>query len=118
MLERRLRVWTGLVIGLFVLSHLGNHALGVLGMDFMEGFRKLNAGLWQSLPGTVALYGSLLVAQPVVDARFGLYLTIAPPTLRDLVLMVLVIAAGFLAGAVPAYRAYRNSLADGMIVRT
>ena len=71
-----------------------------------------------TLFGLALLYVTLLVAQPIVDARFGLYLNIAPPTLRDLVLMGLVIAAGFLAGAVPAYRAYRNSLADGMIVRT
>ena len=29
-----------------------------------------------------------------------------------------VVAAGFIAGAIPAYRAYRQSVADGMIVHT
>jgi adenylate cyclase len=58
---RRLRLWSGLVIASFVLLHLVNHALGLLSLDVMDGFRRQNARLWQSPPGTVALYGSLLV---------------------------------------------------------
>ncbi len=71
-----------------------------------------------TLLGLALLYGSLLIARPIIDTRFGLYLSIAPPTARDLTIVALVVVAGFLAGAVPAYLAYRKSLADGMMVRT
>ena len=60
MFERRLRSWTGLVLAAYVISHLTNHTLGLLSLDMMEWFPRLNASLWQHPVGTVALYGSLL----------------------------------------------------------
>lgn len=71
-----------------------------------------------TLLGLALLYFALTVAQPIVDTRFGLYLSTGLPTARDLAVVVLVVFAGFVAGAFPAYRAYRQSLADGMIMRT
>ena len=68
--------------------------------------------------GLALLYLALVIAQPIVDTRFGLYLTIGPPTGRDLAILGAVLCAGFVAGALPAYRAYRQSLTDGLIVRT
>lgn len=68
--------------------------------------------------GLALLYLSLVVAQPIVDTRYGLHLSIGLPTGRDLAVLGLVIFAGFVAGAVPAFRAYRQSLADGLMVRT
>ena len=67
--------------------------------------------------GLGLLYVALVVARPVVEARFGLHLGIAPPTARDALLIGAVILAGVVAGAVPALKASRQSLADGMIVR-
>lgn len=68
--------------------------------------------------GMALLYLVLLGIQPIVDAGYGLYIPVTPPTGRDLALIGLVFLAGTLAGFAPAYRAYRQSLADGMIVRT
>ena len=71
-----------------------------------------------ALLGLLTLYVVLFSAQPLVEARFGLYIPIAPPTLRDMIVVCAVVVAGFVAGCVPAYRAYRYSVADGMIVYT
>ncbi|MDD9877596.1 MAG: ABC transporter permease [Magnetovibrio sp.] len=68
--------------------------------------------------GVAMLYAGLLIGQPIIDARFGLYLPIAPPSAADLTILALVFSAGLVAGALPAYRAYRHSVADGMVVRT
>jgi putative ABC transport system permease protein len=68
--------------------------------------------------GLALLYAALAVAQPIMDSRFGIYIAISLPTLRDVVVLGLVVVAGFVAGTIPAYRAYRQSLADGMMVRT
>ena len=71
-----------------------------------------------ALLGLALLYAVLAIAQPIVDARFGLFLSIGWPTARDFAILGLVIVAGLLAGAFPATRAYRQSVADGMMVRT
>ncbi len=67
--------------------------------------------------GLGLLYLGLLVAQPVVDARFGLWLPIEAPSLREFWVLVGVVAAGAIVSMVPALRAYRMSLADGMMVK-
>ena len=59
MLERRLRVSTGLILAAYVVSHLVNHSLGILSIDAMEAYRRINALVWQSYAGTAILYGSL-----------------------------------------------------------
>ena len=61
MYERRMRLVTGLVLATFITLHLSNAALGIFSMELMESGRKLNSLIWLSLPGTIALYGSLLV---------------------------------------------------------
>lgn len=63
------------------------------------------------------LYAGLLVAQPILDARFGLFIEISPPTARDLGVLAAMVAAGVLAGFLPAWQACRQALADGLIVR-
>lgn len=67
--------------------------------------------------GLIFLYAGLLIGQPIIDARFGLFLEIGFPSSRDFLLLGLVFAAGVVAGGIPAWRAYRQSLADGMLVR-
>jgi putative ABC transport system permease protein len=68
--------------------------------------------------GLAIVYLLLAAAQPIVESRFGLFIAIGWPGSRDMAILGLVIVAGFIAGSVPAYRACRQSLADGMIVRT
>ncbi|MEQ6202431.1 ABC transporter permease [Sulfitobacter sp. HNIBRBA2951] len=67
--------------------------------------------------GLGMLYLGLLVAQPMIDAAFGLWLPIEPPSLRELWVLVGVVVAGAIVSMIPAIRAYRMSLADGMMVR-
>ncbi len=59
-----------------------------------------------------------VVAPPIVDSRYGLYLLIEAPAVEELASLAAIAAAGVLAGLVPALRAFRLSLADGMIVKT
>jgi putative ABC transport system permease protein len=62
--------------------------------------------------GVAALYAIQLLAQPIIQSQLGLFLPIHPPTVHELVLLAAAICAGLLVGLVPAYRAYRYSLAD------
>ncbi len=60
-LAQRLRLASGLVLFVYVLIHLLNHALGVVSIDWMEAVEPYRTALWRSLPGTVLLYGALSV---------------------------------------------------------
>jgi putative ABC transport system permease protein len=68
--------------------------------------------------GTVLLYGALIVLQPFIDRTYGLHIAIDPLTQDQLSVLAAIVIAGFIAGLLPALRAYRLSLADGMTVRT
>ena len=67
--------------------------------------------------GIVLVYALLLAAQAPVERAFGLYLPIRPLGAVELAYVGLVVLAGLLLGVIPAWRAYRNSLADGLSVR-
>ena len=85
---------------------------GYLAAFIARGNRNAPLGL-----GILLLYGALLALQPVIDRTYGLYLTIDPPNLREWALLAVVCAGGIAAGLIPAARAYRLSVADGMTVR-
>ena len=67
--------------------------------------------------GVGVLYGLLFLAQPLVESRLGLHLALSGPGGYELGLLGGVLGAALLAGAIPAYRAYRLSLSDGLTIR-
>ncbi|MBV0913850.1 ABC transporter permease [Anianabacter salinae] len=94
---------------------MGARPATILGLLVLEAMLMAAAG---AVLGLTLLYLGLAVAQPLVDAAAGIWLPIEPPTLREVWGLGIVIAAAGLASLVPALRAYRLSLADGMMVRT
>jgi putative ABC transport system permease protein len=67
--------------------------------------------------GVGLLYMILLLASPYIESQFGLHLSIGGFTTHELSLLAILLAASLLIGAIPAWRAYRYSLADGMSIR-
>jgi adenylate cyclase len=57
---RQIRLATGLVLYAYVTLHFANHALGNISVGAMESGLVLQKLIWQSLPGAVILYVSLL----------------------------------------------------------
>ena len=76
----------------------------------------LMAGIGACL-GMVLLYLGLFAGQPLIDRSFGLWLPIEPPTIREVKLLLSIVITGALVSIFPAIRAYRMSLADGMIAK-
>ncbi|MCC7168404.1 MAG: FtsX-like permease family protein, partial [Rhodospirillales bacterium] len=68
--------------------------------------------------GLALLYGGGWALGPFLEAHFGLVLSLGPPTSYEMALLGAVLAAGLVASLIPGWRAYRMSVADGMIVRT
>jgi adenylate cyclase len=57
----QIRLATGLVLFVFLLTHFANHALGIISLAAMEHGRRPFLGLWRNPIGTVVLYGSLAI---------------------------------------------------------
>ena len=70
-----------------------------------------------SLLGIALVYGAAFAAQPLIEQHFGLYLPIRALGQVEYLYLVCLWLAGFAFGAVPAWKAYRNSLADGLSIR-
>lgn len=68
--------------------------------------------------GMGLLYALLAAGAPLVEERFGIFVALRPPSRWDLTISGLVIGTALLVGLVPAWRAYRNTLADGLTIRT
>ncbi len=98
-----------------ILRSVGARPRTVLGLLVAEAGLL---GLLGALLGVVLLYLALVIVRPLVDAEFGLYLDIGWLTSRELFSLLAVIVVGLLAGLLPAFYAYRLSLADGMMVKT
>ena len=86
----------------------------ILGLLVLEAVIMAALG---AVLGLGLLYVGLFFGQPLIDSAFGLWLPIEPPSLRELWVLLGVVAAGAIVSMIPALRAYRMSLADGMMVR-
>ena len=60
LIESRLRLATGIILALYLLQHLLNHAFGIVSIEAAEAYRKTIGAAFQSLPGLVLLYASFL----------------------------------------------------------
>ncbi len=58
---RQARLASGLVLFTYVTLHLINHSLGLISFDAMNAVLAWVAPVWRSPPGTVILWGALLV---------------------------------------------------------
>ena len=63
----RARLTSGVVLFVFVASHLLNHALGTISLSTMEAGREVFLAVWRNPVGTIILFVSLLI-------HFGLVL--------------------------------------------
>ena len=98
-----------------ILRSVGARPGQIMGLIIGEAFTVTVLGC---LAGLALLYGALLVAQPIILERTGIALAVGPPTARELGLIGIVLVVGLVVGLLPGWRCYRNSLADGLVVRT
>lgn len=87
----------------------------ILGLLVLEAVLM---GVIASLIGIALVHAVLFAIRPLIDSTFGLWLPIGWPGAQELMIVAVVIGTGALACLLPGWRAYRMSLADGMMVRT
>ena len=70
-----------------------------------------------SLLGIGLVYILIVLLQPLVEQQFGLYLPVKTLTATEHLYVAGVVLAGLVVGLIPAWKAYRNALSDGLSVR-
>jgi putative ABC transport system permease protein len=61
--------------------------------------------------------GGFALAQGLIESKTGVHIAVQAPGMLEWIYIGVVLAAGILVGLVPAWRAYRSSLADGLSPR-
>lgn len=67
--------------------------------------------------GMVVTYGALFVGRGIAERHFGIFIPLSAPQRLEWLYLAGVVVAGVLVGLIPAWRAYRNALQDGLAIR-
>ncbi|MFA0078939.1 ABC transporter permease [Vibrio artabrorum] len=67
--------------------------------------------------GVAVLFALIAVVAPIVQQSYGINISLSAITSHEWTLLMLVQVAGIIIGFIPAFRAYRQSLSDGMTIR-
>ena len=67
--------------------------------------------------GVALVYAGLVLGQQPIEQRFGLHLAIRPLGATEWTYLAVVLMCGVIIGFVPAMKAYRTSLVDGLSPR-
>lgn len=97
---QKLRLYSGLFLFVFVLTHLLNHSLGLISLELMEQVRVYRSGFWRFLPISILLYLALLthfiLAAVKIAQRRTLRMPISEAAQLLLALMIPISLAGHL----------------------
>lgn len=97
-----------------ILRSVGARPWHIGSLLVLEAFALALAGV---AFGVALLYLGIAGSQGFVQANYGLYLALNAPSSYEWKLLGGILAAAVAMGSVPAWRAYRQSLADGLSIR-
>ncbi|WP_258808307.1 ABC transporter permease [Pseudidiomarina sp. CB1] len=97
-----------------VLRSIGAGPITILGLLVVEAFVVTLVGV---MLGTVGLYSVLIFGAELLQQQLGIHVSASVLTLRELYLLLAILLAATVLSLFPAWRAYRNALADGLTVK-
>jgi putative ABC transport system permease protein len=116
---------TGMLVALYSSLEARRREMAILravgaGPRMIISLLVLESGLLALLGciiGVAAVYLGLFLAQGPIEQRFGLHLALHPLRATEWTYLAVVMGAGVVIGFVPAWKAYRTSLVDGLSPR-
>ncbi|MEK1974615.1 ABC transporter permease [Vibrio parahaemolyticus] len=97
-----------------ILRAMGARPRHVFSLLISEASLLTAAGI---VTGVLGLYAILALLQPLIQQHYGINLTLSTLSAYEWMLLNFVQCAGIVIGFIPAFRAYRQSLSDGMTIR-
>ena len=80
-------------------------------------FEALTLSILGIIVGFVSVFGAMLLLQPFLENITGLFIEIATPSSREILILGIILMASIVAGIIPAIRAYLTSLSDGLMIK-
>jgi len=97
-----------------ILRSLGAKPLHIVGLLVAEAIAYALAGI---VVGVVLLYLSLFAMSSILESHYGIAIQLAWLSVSDILILVVIVVAAALIGLIPAFKAYRQSLVDGLAMR-
>lgn len=97
-----------------ILRAVGASSGVIFSLFFLDSLLMTVTG---SILGFLLSYAGLAAAVPVLDQAAGILIELGPPTVTELGFLGAVLLMGFLVGLFPAWRAYKNTLLDGLTIK-
>jgi putative ABC transport system permease protein len=97
-----------------ILRSLGARAVHIFFLLIYESSILVLSGC---ILGIISMYGLLYFVRPWLESNFSVYLPIEMLSKTEWIYLALIFITGTLAGFIPAIKAYRNSLQDGLTVK-
>jgi putative ABC transport system permease protein len=97
-----------------ILRAVGVGPFRVIGMLVLESGLLTFVG---AALGVSFIYALVIVLQPHIEQQFGLHIPLKALGATELGYLLAVLLGGLLVGLLPAWKAYRNALTDGLAVR-
>lgn len=98
-----------------ILRSVGAKPWHIFSLLVLEAMALAAAGI---LLGLGLLYIGLWIAQPVLEQEYGLFMPLGWPSPAECKLMAGILGASLLLACIPAWRAYRLALVDGLSIKT
>jgi len=96
---------------LAILRSTGARPLDILVLLSCEGCLLVASGIFS---GLALLYALLAGIRPFLSNSYGIFLSLSEPSASEWFLLGGIALAGFITSLIPAFRAYRMSLTDGL----
>jgi putative ABC transport system permease protein len=97
-----------------ILRSVGARPWHIASLLLVEALSLAAAGI---VLGGGLLYLGIALVQNSLQANYGIWLPLALPSRYECSLLGAILGAALLMGIIPAWRAYRQSLADGLSIR-
>jgi putative ABC transport system permease protein len=96
-----------------ILRSVGARPRHVFGLMVAEAGLLASTGV---LIGVVLTYGLIAAGRPLLEQQFGIFVRIGGLSRYDLTILGSIVLAALVMGLLPAWRAYRNTLSDGLTI--
>jgi putative ABC transport system permease protein len=97
-----------------ILRAVGASSGVIFSLFFLDSILMTVTG---SILGFLLSYAGLAAAVPVLDQAAGILIELGAPTATELLFLAAVLFMGVLVGLLPAWRAYKNTLLDGLTIK-
>ena len=97
-----------------IFRSLGAHPWQILGLILYESFLLVFMGILLGIAGLYALITSL---KPILEKEFSVFIEVHPLNKEEYIFLAIVLLIAPLIGLIPGFRAYKNSLRDGLTIK-